>query len=59
TQLKPQRTKLAKSSCTLPSESSMHSFPSLLCASIPRSRNRSPARPRRCFVDFSCGRRRS
>lgn len=46
-------TNFKKSSSTLPSASSMHSFPSLLWTSIPNSRNLSPARPKSCFVDLS------
>ena len=43
-----------KSSWTLPSWSSRHSFPSLEWASIPNNRNLSPARPSSCFVDLNC-----
>ena len=50
-------TSLDKSRATLPSASSTQSLPSLLCASIPRSRNRSLARPSSCFVDFSVTKR--
>lgn len=46
-------TNLDRSSSTLPSASSTHNRPSLLCASIPRSRKRSPTRPSNCLVDFS------
>lgn len=48
------QTSLEKSKSTRPSASSKQTFPSLLCASIPRSKNLSPALPRSCFVDLSC-----
>lgn len=46
-------TSLVRSSSTLPSASSTHNLPSLLWESMPKSKNRSPALPRSCFVDFS------
>jgi hypothetical protein len=46
-------TSCEKSSSTTPSRSSRHSFPSFEWISIPKSKNRSPARPNSCFVDFS------
>jgi hypothetical protein len=48
------QTSLEKSKSTRPSASSKQTFPSLLCASIPRSKNLSPALPKSCFVDLSC-----
>ena len=47
------QTNFEKSNSTRPSVSSRQTFPSLLCASIPRSRNLSPALPRSCLVDLS------